>query len=80
VILAYNHSDRARTPLNLAVSGDGERFRMFCVLEDQPGEYSFPAVIQGRDAGLHITYAWNRRSIRYDHLPIAASLQPDLAG
>ncbi len=66
VVLAYNHSDRARTPLNLAVSGDGERFRMFRVLADRPGEYSYPAVIQGRDGSLHTTYTWNRKSIRYE--------------
>ncbi|MGD0782099.1 MAG: exo-alpha-sialidase, partial [Candidatus Aminicenantales bacterium] len=45
VILVYNHTDRARTPLNLAVSGDGERFRMFRILEDAPGEYSYPAMV-----------------------------------
>jgi predicted neuraminidase len=71
VVLAYNHSDSsARTPLNLAVSEDGERFRMFCALEDQPGEYSYPALIQGSDGNLHITYTWNRRRIRYVHLPV----------
>jgi predicted neuraminidase len=43
---------------------------MFCALEDQPGEYSYPALIQGSDGNLHITYTWNRRRIRYVHLPV----------
>jgi predicted neuraminidase len=65
IVLVYNHTDRGRTPLNLAVSKDGEQFRMFNTLEDQPGEYSYPAIIQGSNGDLHITYTWNRKRIRY---------------
>jgi predicted neuraminidase len=71
IILAYNDTKSGRTPLNLAVSEDGERFRMFAVLESQPGEYSYPALIQGRDGDLHITYTWNRTRIRYVRFPLA---------
>jgi predicted neuraminidase len=38
------------------------------VLEDGIGEYSYPAVIQGRDGVLHLTYTWHRRRIRYVRL------------
>ncbi|MEP7272956.1 MAG: sialidase family protein [Acidobacteriota bacterium] len=72
VVLVYNHTARGRTPLNLAVSTDGERFRMFETLEDQPGEYSYPSMIQGRDGDLHITYTWNRKKIRYIRIPLAS--------
>jgi predicted neuraminidase len=71
VVLIYNHSDRHRTPLNLAVSADGEHFRMFQTLEDEPGEYSYPAMIQGRNGDLQITYTWQRKRIRYVHVPLA---------
>ena len=71
IILAYNDTKSGRTPLNLAVSDDGEHFRMFAVLESQPGEYSYPALIQGRDGDLHITYTWNRTRIRYLRFPLA---------
>ena len=65
VVLVYNNTPRGRSPLNLAVSRDGERFRMVHTLEDQPGEYSYPAMIQGKDGALHITYTWKRAKIRY---------------
>lgn len=71
VVLVYNHTERGRTPLNLAVSRDGEQFKMFKTLEDQPGEYSYPSMIQSKDGGLHITYTWNRKRIRYLYVPLA---------
>jgi predicted neuraminidase len=72
VVLIYNHTSKGRTPLNLAVSSDGENFRMFHTLEDQPGEYSYPAMIQGKNGDLHITYTWNRKRIRYLRFPLSA--------
>jgi predicted neuraminidase len=64
-LLAYNHNVSGRSPLNLALSEDGVTWRPSCVLEDEPGEYSYPAVIQGRDGRIHVSYTWNRRRIRY---------------
>jgi hypothetical protein len=71
IVLVYNHTAKGRTPLNVAVSRDGEHFQMFCTPEDQPGEYSYPAMIQGKDGGLNITYTWNRRRIRYARIALA---------
>jgi len=71
VVLIYNHTTSGRTPLNLAISTDGEHFRMFHTLEDQPGEYSYPAIQQGKDGDLHITYTWNRKRIRYVRFPLS---------
>ena len=68
VVLVFNDTTKGRTPLNLAISSDAEYFRMFQTLEKDPGEYSYPAMIQGRGGDLHITYTWNRRRIRYAHL------------
>jgi predicted neuraminidase len=72
VVLIYNHSDSGRTPLNLAVSFGGNQFLMFQTLESGPGEYSYPAIIQGQDGDLHITYTWNRKTIRYVRVPLSA--------
>ncbi|HEX6986045.1 MAG TPA: sialidase family protein [Planctomycetaceae bacterium] len=64
-LLVYNHTEKGRTPLNVAVSQDGEAWRMAVVLEDQPGEYSYPAVIQTSDGLVHVTYTWKRERIRH---------------
>jgi predicted neuraminidase len=71
IVLVYNASETQRTPLNLAVSTDGEHFRMFSTLEDQPGQYAYPSMIQGKDGDLHITYTWKREKIRYVRIPLA---------
>jgi len=64
-LLVCNAGRRARTPLNLALSMDGRRWRPSHVLEDGQGEFSYPAVIQGEDGRIHVTYTWHRRRIRY---------------
>lgn len=71
VVLLYNHTPRGRTPLNLAVSRDGESFKMFLAIEEEPGEYSYPALIQGADGDLHMTYTWKRQKIKYVRVPLA---------
>jgi len=70
VVLVFNNSITGRTPLNLAVSEDGEHFRIFDTLEGRPGEYSYPAMIQGENGDLYITYTWNRKSIRFVRVPL----------
>jgi predicted neuraminidase len=66
IALVYNHTRRGRTPLNLAASADnGKTWGYPTVLEDQPGEYSYPAIIQASDGKLHITYTWRRRRIKH---------------
>ena len=67
-LLVYNPSRKVRTPLCVAVSDDGLSWRNVLVLEYGVGEYSYPAIIQGRDGSLHLTYTWNRRRIRYVRL------------
>jgi predicted neuraminidase len=51
--------------LNVALSRDGKSWESALVLEDQPGEYSYPAVIQAADGLLHITYTWKRQRIKH---------------
>lgn len=64
-LLVYNHTERGRSPLNVAVSRDGNDWQAALVLENTPGEYSYPAVIQTHDGLVHITYTWNRKRIRH---------------
>jgi predicted neuraminidase len=64
--LVYNPTHQGRTPLVLALSSDdGQSWKTVKVLEDQPGEYSYPAVIQTSDGALHTTYTWKRERIRH---------------
>lgn len=67
--LIYNHdATHRRQPLNLAISEDGLAWKS--VLEIEPmnnsmDEYSYPAIIQGMDGLIHMTYTWKRRRIKY---------------
>ncbi len=64
-LLVYNHTLRGRSPLNVAVSKDGKQWQAAVALENQPGEYSYPAVIQSDDGLVHVTYTWKRQRIRH---------------
>jgi predicted neuraminidase len=67
--LVYNHTRIGRSPLNVARStDDGKTWKMVATLEDQPGEFSYPAIIQADDGRLHVTYTWNRRHIKHSVL------------
>ena len=71
-LLVYNHTTKEegkwggpRSPLNVAVSDDGRTWQAALVLEDEPGEYSYPAVIQTADGLVHVTYTWKRARIKH---------------
>jgi predicted neuraminidase len=64
-LLVYNPSTWDRTPLSVAISRDGIDWKLVAVLENDPGEFSYPAVIQTHDGSVHITYTWQRRRIRH---------------
>lgn len=72
-LLVYNHIDPEKTwgdrnILNMAVSEDGLNWQAAVLLEndsDRDGEYSYPAVIQAQDGMVHITYTWNRKTIKH---------------
>lgn len=70
-LLICNPIERGRNKLNLLASADGKNWREIIVLEDEPrGEFSYPAIIQGKDGSIHITYTYNREKIKYVHLDI----------
>ncbi len=55
-----------RTPLSLAVSTDGVTWHHLQTLERSPvSQYSYPAIIQGRNGDLHGIYTWRRQRIAY---------------
>lgn len=64
-LVVYNHTARGRSPLNVSVSRDGQAWQAALTLEDLPGEYSYPAVIQAADGRVHATYTWKRQKVRH---------------
>jgi predicted neuraminidase len=69
-LLVYNRSEKSRTPLNVAISSDGVAWTDVLVLEDTPGEFSYPALIQAGDGSVHVTYTWNRTKIKHAVLEV----------
>lgn len=74
LLLVYNHTSRrdgerprdgTRSELNLAISDDGVDWQAALLLERRPGEFSYPAMIQGRDGKVHLSYTHRRRQIKY---------------
>jgi len=73
-LLVYNNNirtgsnNKGRSPLNVAVSNDGENWSAALVLEDDPNApngFAYPAVIQTGDGLVHITYTWERKRIKH---------------
>ena len=64
-LLIYNHTSRGRSPLNLAISSDGKTWQAAAVLENEPGEYSYPALIQAADGKVHATWTWKRERVKH---------------
>jgi predicted neuraminidase len=70
-LLVYNHTIRmgefpsGRDMLNVAISNDGISWKTVMTLEKQKGEYSYPAVIQASDGKVHITYTYDRVSVKH---------------
>jgi predicted neuraminidase len=64
-LLVYNPVTRGRSPLAVALSRDGITWKRVLTLEDQPGEYSYPAVIQTSDGRVHVTYTWKRERVKH---------------
>ena len=62
-----NPTKGKRYPLAVAVSKDGAAWTDVITLEDKPvgNGYAYPAVIQGSDGLVHITYTWDRKHIKY---------------
>jgi len=60
-----NHITEGRSKLNVAVSDDGKTWNAAFMLENQPGQFSYPAVIQTKDGMVHITYTYKLKKIKH---------------
>ena len=77
-LLVLNPTLKGRSPLTLASSKDGKTWKQALVLENQPGEYSYPAIIQTSDGRVHVTYTWKREKIRHAVIDPAKVVLTDL--
>ncbi len=71
-LLVYNPNEKnagkwggSRSPLSVAISWEGRVWEKILDLEDEPGEFSYPAVIQTTDGQIHISYTHQRTKIRH---------------
>ncbi len=71
-VLIYNHTKKGRSPLNISVTKDGEKWSEPIVLESEPGEYSYPAIIQAADGNIHATWTWKRQRVKHAVIPLAS--------
>jgi predicted neuraminidase len=79
-LIVYNHTTEGRSPLNVAVSRDGKLWEAALILESEPGEYSYPAVIQRANGRVDITYTWKRQRIKHvtiDPMQLTSVPMPD---
>ena len=68
-VLVFNDSETSRTPLSIARSLDeGKTWEIPLALESNPGEYSYPCVVQDSAGRLHITYTFRRYTIKHVEL------------
>lgn len=70
-LLVCNPVEKGRNKLAVLASVDGKTWNNLIVLEDLPkGEFSYPAMIRGKDGTVYITYTYNREKIKFVHLKI----------
>ena len=87
-LIVYNHVGAEpgkwggkRTPLNISVSKDARAWDAALVLESDPGEYSYPAIIQTQDRLVHVTYTWRRQKVKHVVIdPAKLSAKPIVDG
>ncbi len=69
LVLVYNDSQFDRTPLSVCRSLDeGRTWEKPLHLESNPGEYSYPCIVQTTDGRIHISYTFRRYAIKHVEL------------
>ena len=60
-----------RTPISIAISDDGQSWQHALTLEDSPiDQYSYPAIIQGKNGHLYCVYTWRRQRVAFKEIDI----------
>ena len=77
-VLIYNNFETLpltkkgpRTPISIALSDDGQTWQHALTLEDSPiDQYSYPAIIQGKNGHLYCVYTWRRQRVAFKEIDI----------
>ncbi|MEA3335465.1 MAG: sialidase family protein [Chloroflexota bacterium] len=69
LVLAYNHSDRLRTPLCVALATENEAWGRPRTIEDAPAEFSYPTLLQSQNGTIHMVYTYRRQHIHHAAFP-----------
>ena len=79
-VLVYNHVSvkpgeemGPRSPLNMAISDDGEHWHIINESKESTapqGELSYPAIIQGANGHLYVSFTWLRRRINFEDITL----------
>ena len=60
-----------RTPISIALSNDGQTWQHALTLEDSPiDQYSYPAIIQGKNGHLYCVYTWRRQRVVFKEIDL----------
>jgi predicted neuraminidase len=66
LLLVWNNNERGRSPLHIARStDDGKTWSPPLLLETNPGEYSYPSIMQTPDERIHVIYTYRRYSFMH---------------
>lgn len=70
IVIVFNPTHHARNPLVVAMSEDGGKTwpHQRVLQEDKSGksvEFSYPTVLQSPDGMIHVSYTYNRETIKY---------------
>ena len=65
LLLACNPVARGRTPLALMLATPDEDWQAPLLLEQAPGEYSYPTLLQTQDGEIQLVYTWRREHIHH---------------
>jgi predicted neuraminidase len=67
IVLVYNPTTHGRHPIRISLSEDGGKtWPYYRDLESGDGpEYSYPCILQTPDEYIHVTYTFNRKTIKY---------------
>ena len=77
-VLIYNNFETlpltkkgVRTPISIAISDDGQEWQHALTLEDSPiDQYSYPAIIEGKNGHLYCVYTWRRQRVAFKEIDL----------